>query len=86
MRGLDKRLSELEQRLASPQRFAIYQESLEPAERGLFRRGAGWRGRADLPALLTRQQVREDAGGATVILIEYESDWRTPAGDDFVGG
>ena len=86
MRGIEKRLADLEQRLAPAERIVIYQESLAPAERGLFRRGAGWRGRADLPPLLTRRQVRKDAGGATVILIEYESDWRTPAGDDFAGG
>lgn len=80
MRGIDRRLQELEQRLAPPVRFAVYQESLEPGERGLFRRGVGWRGRDDLPTLLTRDQVRADAGGATVILIQYENAKDEPAG------
>ena len=76
MRGLDKRLGDLERRAAPPRRFAIYQESLEPGERGMFRSGAGWRGRDELPPLLTRDQVREDAKGANIIFIEYEDNWR----------
>jgi len=73
MRGLDRRLGELERVRRPARRFAIYQESLEPDERGMFRRGAGWRGGDDLPPLLTRAQVHEDAAGAVVILIEYEN-------------
>lgn len=78
MPRLDKRLADLEHRLARQGGFVVYQESLEPSERGMFRRGVGWRGRsgADLPPLLTRDQVSQDAGGATVILIEFASDWR----------
>lgn len=76
MRNFDKRLAELERAAMPPATFAIYQESLEPGERGMFRRGAGWRGREDWPPLLTRDQVAEDAAGATVILIEYEDHWR----------
>ena len=70
MRGLDRRLADLERAAPTPATFAIYQEDLD--YRGMFRRGAGWRGRDDLPPLLTRDQVRDDAAGATVILIEYE--------------
>ena len=76
MKTLTTRLAELERAAQPPRRFAIYQESLEPGERGMFRRGAGWRGRDDLPPLLTRDQVQQDAAGATVILIEYEDNWR----------
>ena len=75
-RGLDKRLAELERAARPAATFAIYQESLEPGERGMFRRGAGWRGHDNLPPLLTRAQVAEDAVGATVILITYEEHWR----------
>ncbi len=70
MRGIDRRLAELERAAQPPRRFAIYQEDLDRC--GLFRRGAGWRGRDDLPPLLTREQVQQDAGGATVILIQYD--------------
>ncbi len=72
MRNIDKRLQDLERAAQPARRFAIYQESLEPGERGMFRRGAGWRGRDDLPPLLTRDQVAEDADGATCIMITYE--------------
>lgn len=74
MRSIDKRLAELERAAQPPTTFAIYQEDLD--RRGMFRRGAGWRGRDDLPPLLTRDQVQADADGATVILIEYEDNWR----------
>jgi hypothetical protein len=70
MRGIDRRLRELERAALPPPTFAIFQEDLD--HRGMFRRGAGWRGRDDLPPLLTRDQVRDDANGATIITIEYE--------------
>lgn len=72
MRNLDRRVTDLERGAKSPRRFAIYQEDLD--YRGLFRRGAGWRGRDDLPPLLTRDQLQQDAAGAVVIVIEYEAE------------
>ena len=83
MRNLDKRLQDLERKAAPPRRFAIYQESLEPGERGMFRRGAAWRGQPGLPELLTHEQVEEDADGATIILIRYEAGDGEPVSFDF---
>ena len=83
MRGLDKRLAELERKLAPARKILVYQESLEDDERGMFRRGAGWRGLAekDLPPLLTLDEVRADAaaaGATDTILVCYEDRDVTP--------
>lgn len=74
MPNLDKRLQDLERKAASPKEIVIYQESLEPGERGMFRRGAGWRGREDKPPLLRHDELERDAGpNALCITIIYQT-------------
>lgn len=68
LRGIDKRLSELEQRIAPPEKYLIYRE--DPRTSGMFCGGANTSGR-----LMTKSEVRADAAaaGASIIFVEYES-------------
>lgn len=68
LRGIDRRLTELEQRIAPPEKHLIYRE--DPRGGGLFCRGGDTSGR-----LMTKSEVCADvaAAGATIIFVEYES-------------
>jgi hypothetical protein len=71
MKALDRRLSDLEQRLApTAGGYLLYQEQLEGPYVGMFAR--------TMPdgseRYVTREGIEADAAGSTAILIEYRAD------------
>ena len=73
MRGIESRLDKLEAALAPDDPIIIYKQDRQGGT-GLFRRGTDG-------ALMTREQVAQDAQGATVIVLIYQSNEPQPGID-----
>lgn len=77
LKGIDRRLTELEQRVAPPEQYRIYRE--DPRTSGMFCDTSG--------RLMTKSEVRADAAaaGASIIFVEYESSGMVTEDGTFAG-